>query len=399
MFPGSGGEHQYVQQVFGKCGMAVFDWMSFYMIRPSSIAFFAIKFVILVCNTFPGNYSERYWVILLFSCLFVLLITLFSYFAPKASDKLQSVLTYAKIVALISAIFMSFAALAYNKGQIFYKNRTEMLHNSPNFTDAFVAAILTFDGWNAVNSIAGKFKNPSKTIPQSILWGNMMIVILYLIIAFAHFFVVTKFNNFKSIFSSIGSVFDHEIWFQSIGNPIICLAVLSATQAQITSAVECFSCGVEDGTLKQFLLKESKQGTFGWLLSIQAILSCAHIFLAAGLAAIAGKIGTTSDHACQMNIIPLCIFYAISIIPIIVNHFKKTHKNHAYKAFVLFPYLFIVSIVIVLCGLVYSDVFSQNADKSTIGRCGIIFSSFLVCIIFYYSLNFKRIEVTPSKKQ
>jgi basic amino acid/polyamine antiporter, APA family len=386
MLPGSGGEHVYMKEGYGRVGMYIYDWMAFFVLRPSSIAFFAMKFAIffkqiISASTIPyalvatvaGDAAEDTQATVLsgfstleaigYSCAFIALITFISAVAPNVSEKVGSALTYVKVLGLFLVVIFGFVFAFWQKS-ILVNNYKTVLTQDLNPGQAIIDAILTFDGWNAINTIAGDFKNPEKVIPNAITGGICFIIGIYLLVVLAHFFIVQDFSKTSSVFSSISEViFDTNKWRKLgtyLGNPIICAAVFSSTQAQIASSLETFEAAIHDESLPKFISdKEEPSKNFSLILLWQAAISMVYVVFSAIVHRfLEGEAIKGYNLASSLSVLPYCVFYMLSVLIIIIQKFKKSDRleSSSYKAFFLLPYLFVIATALLIVAIVYFGV-------------------------------------------
>ncbi|MCP5110360.1 MAG: amino acid permease, partial [bacterium] len=58
------------------------------------------------------------------------------------------------------------------------------------FFAALVAALWAFDGWNNVGMVASEIKNPQRNLPRAFILGTGIVIIVYLLINLAYFYVL-----------------------------------------------------------------------------------------------------------------------------------------------------------------------------------------------------------------
>lgn len=369
-YPGSGGEHVYVQVLLGKFGMTIFDWTLFYICRPTCIAFFAIKFadsLLSISDTFRGSPAvTRALATGCAGCAFVVIIVFVTICFPRLSAKMQRGLTMFKFVALIAVVPLSIVCLI--KEPSIFKNTYNAVApaagNKTQLGAAMIGALLAFDGWNAVCSVYDKFLNPGKVLPIVITGGCATIVVTYLLIVLCYFFVTRDFANAVSIFASISEVLfgdkKYGVWF---GNPVICLAILSTTQSTIEASIETFQCAVDDGTLPASFGAISKRfGTCSNILLAQGVLSCTAITgallwnIADGMESI-----NISTYTANWSTTPLLVFYMVSALAL----FKRAgNLRQSVVYHFLFPLIFALAVGAVVV-LTFLDDFGNWDHKAT----------------------------------
>ena len=370
MLPGEGGEHLYLGHGFGPWAVRLYDWMSFFVLRPSSIAFFSMKFVIILWATVTTVEPSALKILGCVS-LFIAGVTLLTIVLPSLSGKLEKVFTWIKIFSLFTIVVLSLGYVCWN--------RDILGRNLPGYTpipddkgkiperkigEAITLAVLTFDGWNGLNTVAGRFANPSKTIPSAIVLGTGFITGIYLMVALSYFFVF-DFRNREfieknySIFQALAAAFiSKEQWGKWIGNVFILAAVFSSTLAWISSGVEAFEVAVADGSLPKFLQKKNKIfKTPHITLILQALLTIVFCLGPYGLAKLTTKdlseeilISKITDAASFFGVFPYCIFYVMTVMVLIrEKHWAPSPiTTHSFKAFLPLPYIYTVATCILI---------------------------------------------------
>jgi APA family basic amino acid/polyamine antiporter len=59
------------------------------------------------------------------------------------------------------------------------------------FSAAMLAALWGYDGWNNITLVAGEVKNPQRNIPLALIGGTILIIVLYVFVNIAYFYVLT----------------------------------------------------------------------------------------------------------------------------------------------------------------------------------------------------------------
>jgi len=59
------------------------------------------------------------------------------------------------------------------------------------FGVAMLGALWGYNGWNIITALGGEIKDPGRTIPRAIIGGTLAVIVLYLLINTAYFYVLT----------------------------------------------------------------------------------------------------------------------------------------------------------------------------------------------------------------
>jgi APA family basic amino acid/polyamine antiporter len=57
-------------------------------------------------------------------------------------------------------------------------------------TFALIAVFWAFDGWNNITFVAGEIKNPQRNLPRAMIWGAMIITVLYLLVNYIYLYAL-----------------------------------------------------------------------------------------------------------------------------------------------------------------------------------------------------------------
>jgi APA family basic amino acid/polyamine antiporter len=206
VLPQSGGPYIYLRESFGKVWGFLFSWNDFFINKSGSAAAIAVGFATYLGTFVPSLDPTQRFVhtefdllgvpfdigfgyVQLVAIIVIGIVTFVNYRGVMFGAWVMNIFTATKVIALIGLIV---AAFFYADG-----SSENMLPWWPdewsmNYTAAFglamISALWAYDGWIDVTITAGEFKNPGKTIPQSLLIGTLAIITLYIIanIAFAY---------------------------------------------------------------------------------------------------------------------------------------------------------------------------------------------------------------------
>src|SRR4030095_1033375 len=127
---------------------------------------------------------------MMFSMAVVLLLSGLHCLGVRQGTWMQNVLTTLKIGALLAIIVL---------GMLFGNGNTShfeplfdwgKIGNLSLFGAAFIPVIFAYSGWNAVTYIAGEVKDPEKNLPRALLFGVLIVTVLYLAINAVYIYAV-----------------------------------------------------------------------------------------------------------------------------------------------------------------------------------------------------------------
>ena len=171
--PKTGGIFIYLKELYGEKFAFLFGWVQTVVYVPGAAAALAIVLATQATNFVPMSGIEQK----LFAILMLFVITTANVLSTKLGSKIQFVATIAKLIPIFIII-----ALGLIKGtaQSFSMPVGDVAAGA-GFGAAMLGTLWAYDGWVGVGNIAGELKNPKKDIPKSIIFGLIVIIIVYVL--------------------------------------------------------------------------------------------------------------------------------------------------------------------------------------------------------------------------
>lgn len=393
MKPKAGGEYVFLRDAYGKVLSFLYGWMQIFIAKTGSQAAVAIAFAIglndflkespedkvgpLGQTIFSTGGAEPFWEITLLQLIAVGLIVLFTtinLLSVKLGGFIATILTFVKIGLIL---FVGIGAFLFVTGGDFgnfslindggtcegisdsVKYGSAQYSFFAGFAAAMLGALWGYDGWNNLTLVAGEVKNPQRNLPIALIGGTTLIMLLYIFIHIAYFYVLTPtaiasvpessatakvvVENFMSITVGLAvAIFTIGLMISSIGT--LHTSILAGARVPYAMA--------NDGLLFKSFKKLNSQRIPYMALIFQGVWAC--------LLALSGSFDTLTDYV----IFGSWIFYALVTSSIFVFRRKYPDMERPYKAFgyPIVPILFIL----VATWLLVSTVMS-NPTKSAIG--------------------------------
>jgi APA family basic amino acid/polyamine antiporter len=361
MKPEAGGEYIFLRDAYGRVSSFLYGWMLIFVAKTGAQAAVAVTFAIGINDFFGGKlkqtiaktdifgYPFEITSLQIVGVMLIIIFTTINCASVVLSGKIATVLTFVKI-ALIA--FVGVGAFVWVTGGTFEHlsminagGACEGVNDSVRYGSAnysFVAgfgaamlgALWGYDGWNNVTLVAGEIKNPGKNIPIALIGGTVLIMILYVFVHFAYFYVldptfiasvskdssvakevVSKFfgGNVTTFATGIGvSIFTVGLMLSSIGT----LHTSILTGARVPYAM------AQDGLMFEPMGRIS-EGTRVPVIAliVQGFWAC--------ILALSGSFDTLTDYV----IFGSWIFYALATSTIFVFRRKYPDLARPYKAF------------------------------------------------------------------
>ncbi|MCO6465739.1 MAG: amino acid permease [Bradyrhizobiaceae bacterium] len=195
MMPHAGGQYVYLREAFGPLAGFLYGWTLFTVIQTGTIAAVAMAFAKFTSVLIPqvgedvivlqlGGGDGLHLTISAAQLLAIASIVLLTFINTKGvrTGKLvQNVFTSTKVLAVV---LLAVGGLVM--GTMLTDNFSMPLPSMsvttllPMIAAAMVGSIFSSDAWNNITFIAGEVKNAERTIPRGLVYGVVLVTVLYL---------------------------------------------------------------------------------------------------------------------------------------------------------------------------------------------------------------------------
>jgi basic amino acid/polyamine antiporter, APA family len=255
--PGAGGEYLFLSKLYHPVFGFLSGWVSFMVGFSAPIAASAMGFSEYFCRAvpaLPGVLSEtgimnEMTTRKLISISVILIFTFIHYRGIKTGARIQNVLTVLKvllIMVLLAAGFMS-------------GNGDMNNFNSGNNANSGFAGLKTaglslmwimfaYSGWNASTYIGAEIKDPSKTLPRSLIYGTGIVIALYIALNVLYVYGIRP-DEMKGVISvgglAMGNLFGRSA--EVLFSLLIAFALFSSLSAFIIIGPRVYYSMAKDG--------------------------------------------------------------------------------------------------------------------------------------------------------
>ena len=185
MLPKAGGSYNYVKRAFGDYAGFITGWFD-YINNAIAPAFFCIVISEYSVLLFP-NLENHTTVI---AIAFLIAFTILHANGIKNGSMAQQITSVIKVLFLVVLIVSCFMYSGVKINPI-AKNTTAMqVGVIIGFFKSLQMVIGTYDGWYAGCFFAEEDENPSKNIPKSLYSGAFVVILIYVVINMAFFYVL-----------------------------------------------------------------------------------------------------------------------------------------------------------------------------------------------------------------
>jgi len=367
MIDATGGQYVYFQKMYGNFVSYLYGWSVFAVIQtgaqaaiayvfgeylcyfikfpelPASIQNFSF-YIPIVGNIFPfAEYGAKVSAIV---C--ILFLTGINYTGVVFGGAVQSFITYIKIASMV---LLSILLLTSGSGSLENLSTGFAIPTSTStnlfavFGLAIAGAFWAYDGWNNLTFVAGEIKQPQRNVPLGLLFGTLIVVVVYMLINVAYLYVlpIEKMANSPLVAASAA-----EVVFGSSGASLISIAVIISTFGALNGSIlatarVCFAMARNNMFIKSLDKIHPKFATPHTSLVAQGLWSC--------LLVLSGSFDTITDYV----MFAAWLFYMLGAYGVIVLRKKMPDVHRPYKVwgypytpmiFVIFSFLFLVNTLI-----------------------------------------------------
>jgi basic amino acid/polyamine antiporter, APA family len=187
--PEAGGEYLFLSKLYHPLFGFLSGWVSFMVGFSAPIAASALGFSEYFCRALPGLTEWSGKVLLIspaatgkiLASSVILIFTFIHYRGIRYGAKIQNILTILKIGLILTLLIFGFSSGRGDLG-----NFSKGSSIAPGIAGlrtiglSLMWIMFAYSGWNASTYIGGEIKNPSKTLPRSLLLGTLIVSVLYL---------------------------------------------------------------------------------------------------------------------------------------------------------------------------------------------------------------------------
>ena len=183
-FPKSGGEYHFLSLSYGKFIGFLSGWTSATLGFAAPIAATAHAFAMYFCHFYGTGLNPKY-----ISTIIILLITFVHCLNIKKGATFQILFSFGKVLLILFFIGAGLYVCLNTDYKIqvssFNFNRSIIYDFfNPGFWIGLIFVSYAYSGWNASSYLIDEIKNPKKNVPASIIWGTIIVTILYVSLNF-----------------------------------------------------------------------------------------------------------------------------------------------------------------------------------------------------------------------
>jgi len=359
MMPEVGGQYVYLKEAYHPLIGFLFGWTTFLVIQAGSIAAVGVAFAKFTGILFPWISDKN----ILFQIgklnitttqlLAIVMITFLTWLNTRGivtGKTVQNFFTSTKVISLFGVILIGFFAtkaissFEINKEVFWQANQIgsdNQIIPLAGFSlvaaigTALVGSLFASDAWYNVTYISGEVINPKRTVPLSLLFGTLIVSVIYLFTNFVYIKILPlsgspegtdvlsrgiQFATDDRVATSAMSVVfgDYAAIIMAV---FIMISTFGCNHGLILAGPRVYYAMAKDGLFFRKVGQLNKKGVPGFALAVQCIWSV--------LLCLSGTYSDLLDYV----IFAVLIFFSLTIMAIFILRAKRPDIPRPYKAF------------------------------------------------------------------
>lgn len=373
MMPQAGGQYVYLRKSFGPIAGFLYGWTLFTVIQTGTIAAVAMAFAKFTAVLIPSMSEKAVLFTVgplavspaqILAIVTIVLLTSLNARGVELGKTIQNMFTSTKIISVVGLAMVGLViGLGRNDiGTVFAQESTVHFDGTMAFMAAIavamVGSVFSSDAWNNITFAAAEVKEPNRTIPRALVFGVVLVTVLYLLTNLAFVMLMPTMGDpagadamargiSHATSDRVGSA-AAEVMFGGAGAAIMAVLIMVSTfgcnNGLILSGSRAYFAMASDGLFFKRAAVLNKNGVPATSLWIQCIWAC--------VLCLSGQYGALLDYV----VIAVLIFYALTIFGIFRLRMTQPLAERPIKAFgyPVLPALYIVSaLFICVCLLIY----------------------------------------------
>jgi len=363
--PGAGGEYLFLSRLYHPIFGFLSGWVSFLVGFSAPIAASALGFSEYFSRAVPGfpawfensgimgpELTKKFLAVAV-----IIIFTFIHYRGIKYGAKIQNVLTLLKITLIVVLLIAGFSS--GNGTLTNFSEGGKVMSGLAGWKTiglSLMWIMFAYSGWNASTYLGAEIKNPSKILPRSLIYGTIIVIVLYLAINILYVYSIRP-EEMKDVISvgglAMGNLFGKpaEILFSLL----IAFALFSSLSAFIIIGPRVYYSMAKDGL---FFKSVAKIHSRFQVPSNSILLQCL-------IAVILALSGTFEQVLTYMG-------FALGIFPVltIAGVFKMRKNNPQALKLPGYPFTQIIYLIVGIMILVLS--FLERPMESSIASLTVI---------------------------
>lgn len=380
MLADSGAEFVYYKKIYNRFFAFLYGWANFTAIRSASIASIAYVFAqsfhsLVPLPTLPAAWSSitvfgfltpfDNFGVKVFTIVLIVVLTYINFIGLKSGGNFSKWVLYVVIGTIAMIIVLGFFSDTGSLHNITTQASNYVSYSwfdsvfIKNLFAALLGAFWAYEGWSTIGYLGGEIKNPQRNLPLGLIFGILIVMVVYLGINFTYLYVMPIDELIAGSKSSntIAAVAVMEYMFGNGGalfmSLLILLTTLGATNTTVLAAPRLYFAMANEGLFfKSASEIHPKYNTPSKAFVFQAVI--------VSLLVISGSFEQLTD----MMIFGSFIFYGATALGVFILRIKMPDTPRPYKAW---GYPVVPAIFVLFCVALLVITFMSKPREATMG--------------------------------
>jgi APA family basic amino acid/polyamine antiporter len=395
LIPRAGGQYVYFREMYGKFTGYLYGWSIFSVIQTGSIAAIAYIFSGYLEYFFPAPHFSPFWEswgfsipiagvsvldcyplkdigLKMMTIILIIFLSTVNYFGVVLGGMVNNVFTTLKALAIAFIVVLAFTASSGSVSHFSPFVNSAFQYPSGTLLGGIILALSgafwAYDGWNNITYLGAEIIEPQKKIPQAMIIGVGLVIIIYTLVNLAYFYILPV--NAISQSSLVAS----DVMKRVVGNwggAFVAVAVMvstfGTTNGTILSSARVYYAMAKDGLFfKKLETVHEVHRTPGVSILVQGLWS--------SLIVMTG----TFDQITDMLIFVSWIFYGLGAYGVFVLRRKMPDSHRPYKV-IGYPWLPIIFVLFSVFFVIFS--LKENIRNAVFGLVLVVIG---IPVYFYF---------------
>jgi APA family basic amino acid/polyamine antiporter len=350
-YPQAGGSYVYLREAYGRPVAFLYGWMALLVMDPGLTAALAVGmagYAGYILSLSPMGMKAV-------AIAAIVLLAAINIRGVRLGAWLLRYLTVLKLGLLFFLLLWGFGFQLGNWSNFtpFVAQRPHSAPLLPALAGGLVAAFFSFGGWWDVTKLAGEVREPGRTIPRALLYGVVIVTLVYILTSTVFFYLVPLdlVTSGETFAAQAGEVLFGRAGAQ-VFSVIVIVAVLGSLAAIIMSAPRVYFAMARDGLFVPAAASIHPQfGTPARAIAMQALL--ASLLVALG----------SFNEIISYFIFVVVIFIAFTVAALFVLRRRQLDRPPYFTP----AYPFTPLVFLLLVGALLFLLVSNNPKQSLLG--------------------------------
>jgi len=366
-FPQSGGEYNYLSKLYHPSVGFLSGWVSVTVGFAAPVAAASTALGLYV-NKIYGSVNPQ-----ILAVSVILLLTIVHSINLKLGSAVQRAFTLIKVVIIV--MFVGFGLFHHPEHSVSFSPTSDSFSQmmSSAFAVSLVFVTYAYSGWNAAAYIAGDLREPQKNLPKALIWGTLIVMVIYTALNFIFLYSV-PINELKGVVE-VGYLSANKIFGSDLGrfmSLVIALLLVSTVSAMILAGPRVMHAMGNDIRQLKIFSTSNKNNVPYVAVIFQSVISIV-LVLTSSFESLITYVGFT------LNLFTFLTVFGIFILRAKHKEIKTAYKTPLYP---IPPILFLL-----ISGWILFFIFKNKTMESLFGLGTVAFGFLVYWISEKYKQN------------